>query len=66
MTNADRIRALSDEELADFLDTITDCCNAFAPKCDKCPMKYQDATPRCMRDLWLKQEVSEDATERTD
>lgn len=61
MTNGDRIRQMTDEKLADFLDTITDCCNALMPQCDKCPMKYQNATPRCAIDLWLKQEVSEDA-----
>ena len=57
MTNGDRIRQMSDDELADFLDTITDCCNAFVPKCDECPMKYRDTIPRCNIGLWLKQEV---------
>ena len=61
MTNGDRIRQMSDEDLTDFLDTITDCCNAYVPKCDECPMKYRDTTPRCRIDAWLKQEVTEDA-----
>ena len=59
MTNGDRLRQMTDEELTAFLDTITDCCNAFVPKCDECPMKYRDTTPRCNIGLWLKQEVQD-------
>ena len=61
MTNGDRIRQMADEELAYFLDTITDCCHAFVTKCDECPMRYKDTIPRCNITLWLKQEASEDA-----
>ena len=63
MSNADRIRQMTDEELADFLDTITDCCNEFVPKCDNCPMKYKDITPRCNISLWLKQEAKNNAAD---
>ena len=56
-TNGDRIRAMSDADLADFLDTITNCCNAYVPKCDICPMKYADEIPRCNIGGWLKKEA---------
>lgn len=55
LSNADRIRQMTDDELYVFLDTITDCCHGV-PKCEKCPMKYRDVTPRCNIKLWLKQE----------
>lgn len=57
VTNGDRIRSMTDEELADFLDTITDCCSAYYRKCEKCPMKFSDITPRCNISLWLKKEA---------
>ncbi len=61
MTNADRIRQMDNDELYDFLNTITDCCHAYVPKCEECPMKYKDTTPHCNISLWLKQEVEEGA-----
>lgn len=60
MTNADRLRQMTDEELTAFLDTITDCCHAFVTKCDECPMKYRDTIPKCNIGLWLKQEVQQE------
>lgn len=61
MTNGDRIRQMTDEELADFLDTITDCCHGvILSNCDRCPMKYADEAPFCRIDEWLKQEVKDD------
>lgn len=58
MTNGDRIRAMTDEELADFLDGFL-CyqvgeCRAEDIDCQECRLK------------WLKQEVSEDAGSKTD
>ena len=63
MTNADRIRQMTDEELADFLDTITDCCHGgeTPSNCNRCPMKYSDKPPFCLIDSWLKQEAKDDA-----
>lgn len=58
-TNGDKIRAMTDEELAEFIDTVTDCCSD-GWMCDKCPIK----SIGCDKDSfieWLKQEVSEDA-----
>ena len=57
-TNGDKIRAMTDEELAEFIDTVTDCCSD-GWMCDKCPIK----STGCDKDSfieWLKQEVSED------
>lgn len=55
-TNADRIRAMSDEELADFLDRWgmgdIDYSKTF---CDLCAGQY-DCHDDCLLD-WLKQEV---------
>lgn len=51
MTNADRIRAMTDEELAKWLCTEIGCCNCnylFSDKCDN-GNAWLD---------WLKQEVS--------
>ena len=56
-TNADRIREMSDEELAEWLSKFTDC--------GECPV---DAYPNCTQseiacslawERWLKQEVEE-------
>lgn len=54
MTNADRIRNMSDEELADLLAQFT--------QCDKCSFgeEKQCTTNGCKEGhrLWLKQEAS--------
>ena len=56
MTNADRIRAMSDEELAEFLDRWAlgdiDYSKTF---CDLCKGQY-DCHDDCLMD-WLKEEV---------
>ena len=58
MTNADRIRAMSDEELAEFLDRWAlgdiDYSKTF---CDLCKGQY-DCHDDCLMD-WLKEEVKE-------
>lgn len=64
MTNGDRIRAMSDDELQHLLDTATDSCHYRY--CDDCPLKYSDKVPRCNIGEWLKQEVQEDAGSKTD
>ncbi|MBQ5389865.1 MAG: hypothetical protein IIU58_03055 [Clostridia bacterium] len=69
MTNADRIRQMTDEELVEFL------MNADANICDFCDMKYPENClshscegEDCKTEIlkWLKQEVSEDAGSKTD
>ena len=49
-TNADRIRAMSDEELATFIYTATRACNNY--ECESCPIGDENC-PNL--DKWLKQ-----------
>lgn len=65
MTNADRIRAMSDEELAAFLDDLT-ClcvdCNDHDGVNENCPIYKQDCGRYCEpKDLmdWLQQPAEE-------
>lgn len=56
MTNADKIRAMSDGELADFL---YDC----SPSCEYgCPARVGGCCENCIRAMeeWLKQEVEDE------
>lgn len=53
-TNADRIRAMSDEELADFIDREFGCC----PPTGDCEKMSNDCKA-CWID-WLKQSVKEE------
>jgi hypothetical protein len=66
MTNADRIRSMSDEELAEFLlsdDYYIDCTNCKEPE-----NEYGTCIGRCENELlrwlkseeWLKSEVEDD------
>lgn len=59
LTNADRIRQMADEELA---KTMRSC--KFCAYLDKGCQHNGTCTQGFLE--WLKQEVSEDATERTD
>ena len=66
ITNADRIRAMSDEELAVFLDDLT-ClcvdCNDHDGVNEKCPIYKQGCGRYCEpKDLmdWLQQPAEED------
>lgn len=69
MTNGDRIRQMTDEELAEWLDHVAGCgvCvlneGKYRYSGDHCAHEHD-----CMQyiEKWLKQEVSEDETERTD
>lgn len=58
MTNADRIRHMTDEELSDFLGGIADNCSYGT--CDNCPMYGACVDVPISRDKWLKQEVKTD------
>lgn len=58
MTNADRIRQMTDEELSDFLGGISDNCSYNT--CDNCPMYGACVDVPLSRDKWLKQEVETD------
>lgn len=56
-TNADRIRAMSDDELAKFLSEYTDCiCGVYTQECgtseDTCIARWLE---------WLKEEVKHES-----
>ena len=59
MTNADRIRAMTDEELAELIENTIDCgiCKDMA-NCDVCPVST-DNERDCHKYWldWLKQEA---------
>lgn len=61
-TNADRIREMSDEELADFLDSIGDGCEWCADQ-EMCHLMY-DTKFSCKDCIlqWLKQGVQSEYT----
>lgn len=59
MTNADYIRAMSDEELTEwllFMGTVCECC-AKSPECNEVPGYYK--CTEGIRD-WLRQPAEED------
>lgn len=58
LTNADRIRAMSDEELAELMRSMMDCdsCgNMFSFKCDG---SYEHCSSVCLN--WLQQPAEEE------
>ena len=63
-TNADRIRAMSDEELAEFIPVMFDCCCNPTEEC----MREQTNRGECLKTKdcvlrWLKSEVKEENKE---
>ena len=61
LTNADRIRQMTDEELAKFMCLVKDklCFGCSFSHVDEC----EGITCEEARKQWLKQEVNEDATD---
>lgn len=59
MTNADKLRQLSDEDLAEWISTLKyNCCDG---KCGDCPISgYEDTEGNCDVFEWVKQEADED------
>ena len=57
MTNADKIRQMTDEQLAEFFDKISDCQTCIDNP-SKCHMECIDS-----RLKWLKQEATDENTE---
>ena len=57
MTNADRIRSMSDAEIADFLCDIGECDRRCPAKIGDCI--FSDSTCRSAWLDWLKEEVSD-------
>ena len=58
-TNADRIRAMSDEELAEFLYNVWKKQDTFSKEvCERCGDTDIGCQPNCWLD-WLKQEAED-------
>ena len=58
-TNADRIRSMTDEELAEFLDDLTDnCCRcAEHQNCGNCQIGLDAESGFCDIKKWLQSEA---------
>ena len=67
LTNADRIRHMTDEELAEFIDIydIEDICKTRCAKTGEARERCMCYGEECKGNIlqWLKQEVSEDAAD---
>jgi ribosomal protein L37AE/L43A len=61
MTNGDRIRLMTDEELSVFLGGIADNCSYNT--CDNCPMYGACVDVPLSRYKWLRKEAEEDAAD---
>lgn len=61
MTNADRIRSMSDEELAEFIKGLSEHCLAGIGECDCSGVNTQPCYEVCgkMARKWLQSEVEE-------
>lgn len=59
MTNADHIRSMTDEELADFMSAFCE----MSDDCKKCPLfgGCPESDQACWWEEWLKQPYKEDA-----
>lgn len=64
LNNLDRIRAMTAEELAEFLDRVTIICSDCSDgRCRNCPLY---ASAECTKEgiaKWLESEVSENDSE---
>lgn len=58
ITNADRIRAMTDEELAEFIEYLTSGCDYMSPKCYASEFCTYGVCHRAWLD-WLKQSAEE-------
>lgn len=59
MTNADKIRNMTDEELDDFLRKL--CYNCCDGKCGDCPVSnYEDVEGECDMTEFLKRSANSD------
>lgn len=61
MTNADRMRNMTDEELAEFLEGFTVCDHCEYYKNERCTMENPcvHAFAEAMAQKWLQEEVEE-------
>ena len=58
MTNYDRIKQMSIEEMATMLDNFRLDCS-YCPACDFCNKSFKDEECRDIVKKWLEQEVEE-------
>jgi hypothetical protein len=58
MTNFDRIRAMTAEELAEFLDRVTESCTGYS-RCGDCPLNECKCCDQWKIADWLKKECAE-------
>lgn len=58
MTNADRIRAMSDKELAELMRSMMDCDSCGKMFSFKCDGSYEHCSSVCLK--WLQKPAEED------
>lgn len=59
VTNADRIRSMTDEQLAMFLHEIIQCCTADTCRGNQCSLYWACGQDIERQKQWLKQDVDE-------
>ena len=59
MTNADKLRNMTDNELAVWIDIVTECCSK-GWVCEECPIGKIGGCDVFDIAEWLKQEAKED------
>ena len=62
LTNLEKIRAMTAEELAEFLDRVTISCSTDGGKCENCPLKECEFCCGSGLEKWLESEASENDT----
>ncbi len=62
MTNYEKIKSMSIEEMDKFIGRIMDCC---CLKCEECPLPFSDSESCDIQSIkqWLESEVNENANE---
>ena len=58
MTNFEKIKNMSVKELAEFIETVTACCNQNA-NCENCPINCGRVCDPAIIESWLNSEVEE-------
>lgn len=58
LTNLEKIRAMTAEELAEFLDRVTESCTGYS-ECGDCPLNECKYCDKWKIAKWLESEVGE-------
>ena len=61
LNNLEKIRAMTADELAEFLDKVTINCSGGT--CESCPLNVNLYCDKEVMAIWLESEVSENDTE---